>query len=231
MTWIAGVDGFKARWFVVLLEVETRNLQARIIANFSDLLALDEQPTIIAVDIPIGLPEVAQPGGRACEQQARARLGLRRSSVFTAVGRNALSAATRAEADRQSRGAGGIGIGAQAWGLAQKLRDADAAMSPESQRVIHEVHPELCFWAMNRQVPMNASKKTSAGHSERIQLLERSSIPVRRLLDQHPRVGRDDVADACAALWTAQRILVNEATRLPTQPTLDGKGLDMAIWY
>lgn len=75
MSWITGANGFKSRWCVVLQNVETGELRARICPSFAGLLTLAEGPSIVTVDIPIGLPEVTRPGGRLCEQQARKILG------------------------------------------------------------------------------------------------------------------------------------------------------------
>jgi len=107
MRWIAGADGFKSRWCVVLENLDFSELNVRIAPTFADLLALPEKPLVVAVDIPIGLPEFAKPGGRACEREARRVLGRRASSVFSAVGRRPLMEDTRAAADRTSREAGG----------------------------------------------------------------------------------------------------------------------------
>src|ERR1700704_3744479 len=110
MTWLCGVDGFKSQWCAVLKNIDTYELRARVVP-FQDLLNFPENPTIVAVDLPIGLPDVTPPGGRTCERLARKIVGAHRaSSVFSAVGRVALTAASRAEADRLSRAAGGIGI-------------------------------------------------------------------------------------------------------------------------
>ena len=233
MSWIAGADGFKSQWCVVLQNIESGELRARICPNFAGLLTLVEEPSIVTVDIPIGLPEVTRPGGRLCEQQARKILGSRASSVFSAVGRAALRAGTRIEADQISRGADGIGIGAQAWGLAQKLKEADAAMTSEHQRLVREVHPEVSFWAMNGHAPLPAGKKTLEGMLARMDALEAGGFPSAfvRQLPTGLRVGRDDFLDACAALWTARRITANQAERLPSAVDLDARGLDQAIWF
>jgi predicted RNase H-like nuclease len=82
------------------------------------LLSHPEDPKIIAVDFPIGLPEVTLPGARTCERLAR------------------------------SEANDGIGIGAQAWVLAKKLSVVDALMIPARQELIREVHPELSFAEM-----------------------------------------------------------------------------------
>ncbi|WIU40064.1 DUF429 domain-containing protein [Methylorubrum extorquens] len=233
MSWIAGADGFKSRWCVVLQNVVTGELRARICPNFAGLLTLAEEPSVVTVDIPIGLPEVTRPGGRVCEQQARKILGSRASSVFSAVGRAALRAGSRADADAISRAAGGLGIGAQAWGLAEKLKEADAVMTPEHQRLVREVHPEVSFWAMNGRAPLPAGKKTLEGMLGRMDALEAEGFPSTfvRQLPAGLRVGRDDFLDACAALWTARRIEAGQAERFPAAIDPDARGVDQAIWY
>ena len=231
MTWIAGVDGYKSRWFVVLQNLASLEVRYRIVEPFSELLHLAETPKIVAVDIPIGLPEVARPGGRACERHARAVLGGRKSSVFNAVGRETLKAGGQPEASASSKAAGGIGIGVQAWGLAAKLREADEAMTPAAQAIVREVHPEVCFWAMNGQTSMAFAKKEARGEAERRAALVSAGQPFAVTMPADIRVGRDDFLDACAAAWTAARILAGEAQRFPPAADLDARGLDQAIWF
>lgn len=233
MTWIAGVDGFKSQWCAVLQNIDTEELRVRIVPTFAGLLSLAEAPAIVAVDIPIGLPEFAVPGGRSCEREARRVLGPRVSSVFSAVGRQVIGEASQPDANRASRAAGGLGVGAQAWGLAAKLREADAAMTPEAQQVIREVHPEVSFWAMNGRVPMPFSKKVPDGERCRQAVLLQAGFLSEFIgsMGAHLRVGRDDFLDACAALWTARRIVSGTGERFPALPDLDIRGLDQAIWF
>ncbi len=232
MTWIAGADGCESKWCVVLLHVGTGELRARIVPTFSELLTIPENPSIVAIDIPIGLPEFTPAGGRSCERQARRALGLRASCVFNAVGRRTLKASSHSEANHVSLAGGGIRLSIQAWGLAAKLREADEAMTPERQRIIHEVHPEVSFWAMNRGAPMSRPKKTPEGARDRTYALIRSGFPAD--IPQPSlalKARRDDILDACAAAWSARRVLEGRAGRLPTIVERDSRGLDMAIWY
>ena len=217
MTWVAGADGFKNGWYVVLANLDTDAWSARVVPSFAALLELPETPSVVCVDMPIGLPEHTPPGGRQCEAMARSVLGPRRSSVFSAVGRQALGCASRAEADGLSTASGGIGIGAQAWGLAAKLREVDDAMTVERQAFVFEVHPEVSFWAMNGRCPMAFHKSLPGGESERIAALARNGVP-GGFIEQHLRKlrsGRDDFLDACAAAWTALRIRRGTAGRFP----------------
>ncbi len=233
MSWVAGADGFKSEWCLVLLNLGTGELRARIVPTFSALLEIAERPSVVCVDIPIGLPDFTPPGGRSCEREARRVLGRKASSVFSALGRAPLNGSTRLEADTLNRTAGGVGVGAQAWALAKKLREADEAITPEQQQVIYEVHPEVSFWALNGGSPIAPSKKSEQGARERIEALIGGGFP-REFVEQLPaslRVGRDDFLDACVAVWTAKRIAAGEAGRLPTDIERDSRGLDMAIWY
>jgi predicted RNase H-like nuclease len=232
MTWVAGVDGFRSGWRVVLCHIDTDTWLMRDVATFSYALKLPEAPAIVCVDMPIGLPEHTLPGGRTCEGEARAVLGPRRSSVFSPVGRKALACQNREEAHATSVAAGGIGVGAHAWGLAAKLREIDGAMSIERQAIMFEVHPELCFWAMNERRSMAHGKKTPAGQNDRKAALCRCGVPAT-FLDKvnNLRSGRDDFLDACAAAWTARRILGGVAERLPGILQRDSRGLDMAMWF
>jgi predicted RNase H-like nuclease len=106
-------------------------------------------------------------------------------------------------------------------------------MSPELQTVVFEVHPELCFWAMNRGQPMQHGKKTGTGENDRIAALSQRSVPKTFLDDElgKLRSDRDDFLDACAAAWTARRVFDGAAERLPRNVVRDGRGLDMAMWF
>jgi predicted RNase H-like nuclease len=87
MVWVCGVDGFKSEWCAVLRRIDTMEFRARVV-TLRELLSLSEDPKIVALDLPIGLPDITLPGGRSCERLARSLLGWRRArSVFSAVGR------------------------------------------------------------------------------------------------------------------------------------------------
>ncbi len=232
MLWLCGADGFKSKWCAVLKNLDTAEFRLDVVP-FQDLLDLPENPAIIAVDLPIGLPDVTRQGGRTCERLAREIVGPHRArSVFSTVGRVALRATSRAEADRLSRANGGIGIGAQAWGLAKKLLEADAVMTPARQQVIREVHPELSFREMLGHSLVHG-KKTAAGKRERIAALVEQGFPESFVEDVPLGLGAglDDFLDSCAALWTAERIYRGTAKRIPAIIERDTHGLDMAMWF
>lgn len=229
MVWLCGVDGFKDRW---------RNFGngEALLFDFplEEILELPHRPAIIAIDVPIGLPEVTAPGGRTCDRLARDLLGRRHQSVFSPMGRICLRADNRAAASQLSIDRGGIGIGAHCWGLKKKLLEIDRLMTPAKQQIVHEVHPEVSFTEMNRGQPLIQSKKTPDGQRQRVDALKNSGFPKSFLTPLSTlRSGQDDFLDACAALWTAERIHRGVAKRIPSseKPEHDERGLDMAIWF
>jgi predicted RNase H-like nuclease len=75
---IAGVDGCRAGWIVVLAQSDAQDAQQhqiRLCRSFAEVLCLEPAPAVIAVDMPIGLLGEPQPGGRECDRLARRLLG------------------------------------------------------------------------------------------------------------------------------------------------------------
>ncbi len=237
--WLAGVDGCRGGWFAVLLHLAhaapgLANLRFALCQSFSELVNLPENPSPIALDIPIGVLDQAQPGGRSCDRAARALLGRgRASSVFTAPTRAALQARSYREAMRLN----GAGMSKQAFHLMGKIREGDALMQPALQQRIFEAHPELAFVAL-AGYPMRYNKKTPAGAREREAVVApcfgEHFIEPQAVRKRYPRsqVALDDVLDAYALAITASRLHGGSAMRLPeSEPERDGNGLSMEIWY
>lgn len=236
MPWVAGVDGCRGGWFVVLREMGLGRVVHRVINSIEEVLSFPEKPEAVAVDIPIGLLEHAVEGGRECDRQARALLGSpRASSVFTPPVRASLSTKTYEEACRVNAESSfrHICIARQCFALFPKLREIDEFMTPERQQTVCEVHPELCFYELAGKRPMQHAKKTSEGIAERRTALVHGGIFGATLLSQTLRfrgTGVDDVLDAYAACWTAERILRGDAVRIPPNPPHDSTGFRMEIW-
>lgn len=237
MTWVAGVDGCKGGWFVVLRNIQTRALSHHVVNEVSELMGLAENPQVIAIDIPIGLLDKAEHGGRACDRAARKLLGQPRgASVFSPPVRCCLSCTdylSAKNASRESSGAG-ISLSRQAFALIPKIREVDEWIKPNMQERIREIHPELSFRALNKECPMRQGKKKRAGLEEREGLLVNEGFG--GLIEQtkpipHKRVAPDDVLDACAACWSAGRILKKEVVCIPNSPPIDSRGLRMEMWY
>src|SRR5258708_26078260 len=70
-TWLAGVDGCRAGWIAAFVRPQGGEVRLRVVPRFAEVTAAREAPAIIAVDIPIGLPEQAVPGGGTPRTPAR----------------------------------------------------------------------------------------------------------------------------------------------------------------
>jgi predicted RNase H-like nuclease len=130
----------------------------------------------------------------------------------------------------------------QTFNIFGKIREADAIAHLFKGRIF-ECHPEVSFWAMNGGLAMRLAKKVSrrknpdglnkTGLEERRQLLARNGFS-DPFLSARPGLakecGPDDLLDACAAAWTAARILTGQALRFPAAAESDELGMDMAIW-
>ncbi len=235
---VAGADGCPGGWLAVFWTGDPKSdPTARVIPAFAELLETSAE--IIAVDMPIGFPDWSGAGSRLCEIEARARIGQRQSSVFAVPSRAAVMAADYAQACAVnfSRSEPPRRVSKQCFMLFPKMREIDALMTPELQSRVHEMHPEVAFWAMNGERPLTEPKKIKGrlhpkGLALRRTLLKQAGFPLDRLTPPDaPRRdwAEDDLLDACAAAWTARRIRDGEHIRLPAQTARDGKGLRMEI--
>lgn len=163
----------------------------------------------LGIDIPIGLLD----GSRACDKAARKLLGQPRgTSVFAAPCRAALTAKTHAEANAINRQKTGRGLSQQAFGIGSKIKQVDDAITPETQQWAFEVHPEVCFWALNGQRPMAHNKKTKEGAADRLSALNPIFPEIGHHIGSRPSgVAKDDLLDAAVAAWTALRRHRDEA--------------------
>lgn len=233
---VVGVDGCHAGWFVVTREGGAAP-KGRVVATFADVLTLPEHPTVIAVDVPIGLLDHGMRGGRVCDREARAILGWPRCcSVFSPPVRSTLGRAPYATALRANRRHGGIGISRQAFAIMRKIEEVDQAIVPADQDHVFEVHPEVCFAEMAGHA-MRSAKSRAAGRAERVVALQgaRDGFTDVEAFVKSCRmpglVARDDVLDAMAACWSAARLATGNACALPSgEPPRDARGLAMQIW-
>ena len=225
---VAGIDGCRGGWVSFKVDLTSLDTSVEPVDVPSILRDKPDDLAILGIDIPIGLLE----GSRACDKAARKLLGQPRgTSVFAAPCRAALSAKNHAAATATNLRTTGRGLSQQAWGIASKIKEVDDAITPECQRWVFEVHPEVCFWALAGGHPMAHRKKAKAGVAGRFNLLRRVFPDIERQLQNRPaNVGRDDLLDAAVAAWTALRICKGEGRRV-CEPERDDKGLAATIWY
>jgi predicted RNase H-like nuclease len=70
-----------------------------------------------------------------------------------------LTAKNHAEASAVNREKTGKGLSQQAFHIGSKIKQVDDAITPDRQRWALEVHPEVCFWALNQHRSMVHNKK------------------------------------------------------------------------
>ncbi|MCX5494616.1 DUF429 domain-containing protein [Kaistia dalseonensis] len=233
---LAGVDGCPSGWIVVAIAAEGP-LDPTVAIATSFKAVMDEDTAIIAVDMPIGLPDSIGPTGRGPEQRVRPLLGGRQSSVFAVPSRAAVFTEDyRAACDvAAATSTPPRMVAKQCYHLFPKMREIDALMTPAAESRIYEVHPELAFWRLNDDHALALPKKVK-GRPDPAGLDERRAILVRHGFDagflaRAPRgAGADDLLDAAANALIARRIASGLAEPFPREPQRDGRGLRMAIW-
>ncbi|SFV11826.1 Predicted nuclease (RNAse H fold) [Methylobacterium sp. 174MFSha1.1] len=234
MTWVAGVDGCPGGWVAVSgpRDGPSDTLRARVLPNLSAVCDAAEAPAIVAVDIPIGLPDRVGPGGRAAEVLVRALLGPRRASVFPTSSRRVVYAPDYTAAIALSRRpeTQPFAPSPPANAIFPRIREADELLRarPELQDRVYEVHPELAFLCLNGGTPLPEPKRKPAGAALRRDLLARAGLPADLAA---PRGAKpDDLLDALAAFAVARAIANGRGVPYPDPPERDAHGLPAAIW-
>ena len=244
MSWIAGVDGCRAGWIAAFLNLKSGEWHFHYAPSLAAIADGPQRPRIIAIDMPMGFLEQAEPGGRQCERDARKLLKGKTSSVFAVPVRAVLAAPSylHALAANRSSSDHGLGLSKQAWHLVPKMCELDALLEsrPALRKRVFEAHPELAFARLNQGAPVLASKKTAEGRLRRLALLAKSGFEhaETRWADhraaqklRRAAVADDDAYDALAVCVTARRIAERDAIVLPTKPGRDSRGIEMAVRY
>ncbi|MFQ5599708.1 MAG: DUF429 domain-containing protein [Candidatus Krumholzibacteriia bacterium] len=232
---VAGIDGCRAGWLCLVTDPASLSIEAHVFTHMAEIARQRSALAAVAIDIPIGLPDA---GRRECDVEARRILGRPRStSVFPAPIRPALAARTRAGASRVTARIDGRKVGAQSWNIYAKVREVDELLGADCglRALVREVHPEVCFWAWNDRRPMRFSKKTPQGQRERTRLVERhfgrGCVGRVRASLARRLVAQDDILDAFAASWTANRMHAGAAECLPQRVQHDARGLRMEMVF
>ena len=239
-----GIDGCKGGWFCIGL-TNAGDHCSLVAADIIDAHSkLQKRGAKIAlIDIPIGLSDNDEE--RTCDVEARRCIESRSSSVFPAPCRCALevfSACGEEAAKKVNHQITGRSLSKQSLAIMKKIAEVDGFMrGNESKNFFREVHPEVCFWALNGDVPLAHGKRKMEGRCERLEILRRYSLNTKRPLNidaiynkslcEHPRktVAYDDVLDALAAALTARNVYAKQPRTLPTAPAKDSRGLTMEM--
>lgn len=249
MTTVGGVDGCPGGWIAVWRA--GANPVVAVFSSFAEVIGALPDDAVVAVDMPIGLPEFVNRGGRGPEQLVRPLLGQRQSSVFSVPSRAAVYAETGSYTTPEAwyaahRRASEVArrtsdppraISIQAFGIFSKIREIDALLraQPALRSRVYESHPEVAFTYLNGLQPMRLPKKirnvvNPAGMEERKALLCRHGYG-RAFLEARPPAGAraDDFLDAACMMLAAARIAGGAAISHPDPPERDAFGIPIAI--
>ena len=219
---VLGVDGWRGAWVGAVLD--GRSVALLALADVAAVLAVPDVEKI-AIDMPIGLSET---GVRACDVDARKRLGRAGSSVFPAPLRPVLDATDYADACSISVAASGKALSKQAWNLVPAIRSLDDALGhPPDDRIV-EVHPELAFRALDAAV--RDRKGSARGTVQRLRALRTVMDVEEALVAAPPGVPMIDALDACAAAWSARR-MADGTSECVGDGTTDARGRPMRICW
>ncbi len=193
---------------------------AGLVARAAELAEL----SVVAIDMPIGLPDQGQ---READWRARKAVGPRWQSVFLTPTRAALAEDSYPAATRINEGLGG-GISTQAYALRPRILELDAYVHNPAVPVI-EVHPEVSFAALAGEY-LPYPKKCWAGMVLRRDLLTSAGITVADDLGPPGvQAAVNAVLDAAVAAWSARRHTAGQTICYPYPPQIFSDGHHAAI--
>lgn len=221
---VLGLDVARGGWVGALLDPSGHGTPMLLTgASVSEVVEKAGDLAVVAVDIPIGLPDDAR---READVQTRAFLPGKSSSVFTTPVREAVYAESYGQANAVNREKVGSGVSQQAFELRRRIKEVDAWVRQDLSFLVAECHPEASF-AMMAGEPVASKKRSAEGSKERRDILARHGIYVPT--NAPTGVGTDDMLDACAAAWTAHRVKTGSARTFPDDPQTFSDGIPAAI--
>ncbi len=248
--WLAGVDGCAGGWVVVFVRPKGEVQPPQVFNHFAEILSSHEAPVLAAVDIPIGLLETSEVGGRAPEPIIRPKIGRLYRSVFRVPCRPAVYGAVnpkisdhverfaKARTIERETSKDNKAFSKQCICICPKIVQVDELLRAEPHLVgrVLETHPELAFWKLNGESPLDQPKKIKRklnpkGLALRRRLLLAEGLPTAAANAFAAKgVGDDDVLDALACAAIARRKYHGLAQPFPGSPRLDDFQIPMAIW-
>jgi predicted RNase H-like nuclease len=221
---VAGIDVWRKCWVAVVL-CDGRYEDALVEADLDQLLAGLAGIAAIGIDMPIGLTSGTM--RREADGAARTFVGPRGSSVFPTYPREVYEAPDYKAARGVCLKLTGGSLSAQAYALGERILEVERSV--EGRPDVREVHPEVSFREMGDRHLV--SRKTCwNGLNERRQLLLDHGVEMPDEIKSIGNAGAEDVLDAAAAAWSANRIANRTAKSFPDPPHT-ANGRQIAIWY
>jgi predicted RNase H-like nuclease len=222
---VAGIDVWRKRWIAVVL-CDGRYESAVVEADLETLLKAHPDLTSVGIDMPVGL--TSGNTRREADDEARKFVGRRASSVFPTYPREVYDTDGYDEAREMcvKLTHGVRSISRQAYALKARLREVQRLV--ETRHNIYEVHPEVSFHEMAKS-DLTFSKTSWNGMHERVNLLRAHGLDIPTAIPVIKDAGAEDILDAAAAAWSANRIANGTAKTLPKRPQ-EANGRQIAIW-
>ena len=221
---VAGATPWARRWVVASAKL-TGSVFApeppKVYETFREIL--DEHPsfaTIVAF-APIGYARNVETGFRQCDVDAKALLGRRSITVHRVPTRATLIDGHDVKQDC---------LDAVTISKLLAMTDVALEMSPYRQRVVYEGHPELSFFGLNGDVPLQHSKVKVVGRDERREVLLAKVRGIEKVTDSDAAPTKH-LLDAAALLFSARRVFLHAAKRVPAEAQWDEDGLRMEIVF
>lgn len=163
---LAGADGCKTGWLCLLAESTNAPLTAFIAPTFQTLVDRLPQGGILAVDIPIGIPDC---GPRQCDIEARRQLGPRRSSVFPAPIRAVLESPSYEQACATRQAIDGKRMSKQAFAITPRSAKSTSFFAAEMSPVVKcgSVIPRSPLRCGRARLLASRRKRSKAAPNER----------------------------------------------------------------
>lgn len=224
---IAGVEPCPGGWLVVgarLQGITAHPTEPEVFPTFAEILDYRPSFDVIAIHCHLSFPEEDTEGGRTCDKLARQLLGWPRSgTIQSPPSRHYLRTG---DLDARAR----KGLSPISARMLRRYAEVAEEMQPYRQRQVFEVHPELSFYQLNDDVPMQHSKRSPAGIEERRRLVEARIPGADTVLEASlPGVTLAHLLDATADMVTARRIAARAVDRIPEDPEWDEQGVRMEL--
>lgn len=150
--------------------------------------------------------------------------------MFYAPVREAITAATHADASTISKRITGHGISRQSFALASKILEAER-WSASTTVPVWEVHSEVSFAVMLGTPPAQHPEAHVAWPSRAPSGPAQRRIIIGDIGAAGAMAGADDVLDAAVAAWSAARLYRGDGISLPDPPeTPPDTARPIAVW-
>jgi predicted RNase H-like nuclease len=224
-TLVAAATPWGKNWVVVSAKMHGGTFAVERPQLYPSFMAiLDERPAYetLVMNVPIGYRNRPEDPPRRCDVDARSLVTWRGGAIHNAPSRAVLSGEINWLDGN---------LDAVTATLLPRIREVAAEMSPFRQRVVYEGNPELSFYQLNGERPLDNSKKIVTGRDERRTLLMDKIAGIEKVLDAPTEIPEKHVYDAAVLLWTARRVHGKGARRVPIDPEWDEEGIRMEIVF